>query len=333
MNALEVISLGKWYGRIRGVEDLSFSVGQGEVFGYLGPNGSGKTTTLRCVLGFLKPSSGETRVFGQPVVHGLATQHHRIGYLPGDFRIWPDLTARKSLEMLGALGGGVLGGAVSRDDNGNRADHGRAADHIDHDPRRRREELAERLDLDLDRRVRDLSKGNRQKIAVLFAFQHQPDLLILDEPTTSLDPLVRQTVMSLIREAAADGATVFLSSHDLAEVAGVCGRAGILRSGRLVELAPISQIVSQSECRMKVWFTGDAPEFPAEHFKQARVVHREGGFLLLAVRGTPDEILKWLAQFPVERISTPEPTLEEAFMVYYHEGAREKSDAHSEGTT
>jgi len=154
----------------------------------------------------------------------------------------------------------------------------------------------------------------------VFAFQNQPDLLILDEPTVSLDPLVRQTVVSLIREAAGDGAAVLLSSHDLPEVAAACGRAAILRNGRLVELAPIADIVSRSECRLKVWFAGAAPELPAEGLGDARIVERGERFLLVAYRGAPDSLLKWLAGFPVERISTPEVTLEEAFMVYYQEG-------------
>ena len=201
MKTLEIKSLTKWYGSVRGIEDVSFDIEQGEIFGYLGPNGSGKTTTIRCVMGLLKPSGGSVSVLGQKVKHGKAVGHTRIGYLPGEFRIWGALKARRSLEVLAALG-----------------DSDKA--------KKRRLELAEKLDLDLDKKVWNLSKGNRQKVGVIYAFQHEPEILILDEPTSGLDPLVSLAVLELIRQAADNGATVLLSSHDLNEVSAVCGRAG-----------------------------------------------------------------------------------------------------------
>jgi beta-exotoxin I transport system ATP-binding protein len=294
MKAIEVQRLTKRYGSARGVEALSFDVERGEIFGYLGPNGSGKTTTIRCLMGLLRPSGGESRVLGHRVEPGRATQHARIGYLPGEFRIWPAFSARKSLKLLAGLGNG---GEVDR----------------------RREELAERLDLDLDRRVGALSKGNRQKVGVVYAFQHQPELFILDEPTIGLDPLVRQVVLDLIREAAEVGATVLLSSHDLSEVAAVCGRAAILREGRLIELAPISDIVQEGQRRLRIWFLKGAeiPVPPADVLPGVRVVRRNAVSLDLAYQGTADGVLKWLAQFPVDRIATPEMSLEDAFIQYY----------------
>ena len=306
---LEVRSLTKYYGSIRGVENLTFAIESGEIFGYLGPNGSGKTTTLRCITGLLKPTGGECRVFGERVVAGQATQHSRIGYLPGDFRIWPRLTARRSLKMLASLG------------NRDRA-------------RARRKELAERLGLDLERPVGDLSKGNRQKVGVIYAFQHQPDVLILDEPTIGLDPLRRQIVLDLIREAADAGATVLLSSHNLSEVAAVCGRAGILREGRLVEVAPISEIVQQGEHRLKVWFADGvmAPNIPSERLSGVRLIQQQPGMLHLAYQGSSDAVLKWLAQFPVERIATPQTSLKEAFMQYYKEQPDATATASSDPT-
>jgi ABC-2 type transport system ATP-binding protein len=294
MAKLEVTSLTKWYGSARGVEDVTFGIEEGEIFGYLGPNGSGKTTTIRCIMGLLKATSGEARVLGQRVVAGRATQHSRIGYLPGEFRIWRGLSSRCSLRVLASLGGGDSAET-------------------------RREELAERLDLDMDRRVGDLSKGNRQKVGVVYAFQHEPDVLILDEPTIGLDPLMRQVVLELIREAADAGVTVLLSSHDLSEVSAVCGRAGILREGRLVEVAPISKIVQQGERRLKVWFLEGTmvPRVPADQLPGVRVVQQGPGMLHLAYQGTADAILKWIGEFPVERIATPQTSLEEAFMQYY----------------
>jgi ABC-2 type transport system ATP-binding protein len=295
---IEIKSLTKRYGRARGIEDLSFDIEQGEIFGYLGPNGSGKTTTIRCLMGLLRPTSGQCYVLGRRIEPGRATQHARIGYLPGDFRIWPGRTARKSLKLMANLG------------NGTNVNH-------------RRDELAERLDLDLDRKVRALSKGNRQKVGVIYAFQHQPEVLILDEPTIGLDPLIKQVVLDLIREVAAEGATVLLSSHDLSEVAAVCKRAAILREGRLVELAPISKIVQQGERHLKVWFAEGTkvPALPAGKLPGVRVISQDSETLYVAYQGPADAVLKWLAQFPVERIATPETSLEDAFIQYYQKEA------------
>jgi len=294
MKTVEVRSLTKWYGPVRGADDVTFAIEPGEIFGYLGPNGSGKTTTLRCIMGLLRPTSGEIRVLGQRVKAGRGTEHARIGYLPGEFRLWGWPRGRRSLRILAALGGG----------DGSK---------------QRREELAERLDLDLNRRVGDLSKGNRQKVGVLYAFQHRPEVLVLDEPTSGLDPLMRQIVLDLIREAADAGATVLLSSHDLSEVSAVCGRAGILREGRLVELAPISKIVQQGQRRLKVWFTDAAlaPDVPTDRLPGVQVIRQQPGMLHVAYYGTAEAVLKWIAQFPVDRIATPQTSLEEAFIQYY----------------
>jgi ABC-2 type transport system ATP-binding protein len=299
---IEIKTLTKRYGKARGVEDLSFDIEQGEVFGYLGPNGSGKTTTIRCLMGLLRPTSGNCFVLGRCIGPGRATQHKHIGYLPGDFRIWPGRTARQSLELTAKLGNG---------------------DNID----KRREELAERLDLELDRKVRALSRGNRQKVGVIHAFQHNPEVLILDEPTIGLDPLVRQVVLDMIRETARAGATVLLSSHDLSEVAAVCERAAILREGHLVELAPISKIVQQGQRRLKVWFAEGTkvPELPTDKLPGVRVIEQNSGTLHISYQGSADSVLKWLSQFPVDRIATPETSLEDAFMQYYRkESGHEK---------
>lgn len=302
MKAVEVKALTKRYGSARGVEDLSFGIEKGEIFGYLGPNGSGKTTTIRCLMGLLRPTSGECRILGRRVIAGKATEHNHIGYLPGEFRAWPGLTPRRLLRLLAGLGNG---------------------DQVD----KRQEELAERLDLDLDRKMRALSKGNRQKVGIIYAFQHRPDVLILDEPTIGLDPLIRQAVLDLIRETAQTGATILLSSHDLSEVAAVCGRAAILREGRLVELAPISRIVQQGQRRIKVWFVEGTqiPELLEDQLPGVRIIQQNTNSLHISYQGTVDAMLKWLAQFPVDRIATTETSLEEAFIHYYQkEAGRER---------
>ena len=304
MKPLEVRTLTKRYGSSRGVEDLSFSLNQGEIFGYLGPNGSGKTTTIRCLMGLLRPTQGECFVAGQRVRPGRATAHKHIGYLPGDFQIWSDCSGRRSLRMLAALGG-------------------------DHKSERRCHVLAERLEIDLDRCVGNLSKGNRQKVGILYAFQHEPDILILDEPTSGLDPLMRQVVLDLIREVTEAGASVLLSSHDLSEVSAVCQRAAILREGRLVELAPISKIVQQGERRLKVWFIPGAqvPTLPTDVLPGVRLIQQGPGVIHLAYHGTAEAVLKWIAQFPVDRIATPQTPLEDAFIHYYRQGSRKMEGA------
>lgn len=268
MAAIEIESLTKWYGRTRGVEEVTFAIERGEIFGYLGPNGSGKTTTIRCLMGLLRPSGGAVRVLGERVAPGRGTQHARIGYLPGDFRIWGRAKARRSLGLLAALG-----------NDGSMA---------------RRRELAARLELNLDRAVGDLSKGNRQKVALISAFQHRPQVLVLDEPTAGLDPLMRQAALDLIREAAGGGAAVLLSSHDLSEVSAVCSRAAILREGRLVEMAPIAQIIEQGEHRLKIWFRDGAlvRDVPLARLPGVRIVEQEPGMLHVAYQGTADAILK-----------------------------------------
>jgi ABC-2 type transport system ATP-binding protein len=294
MASVEIRSLTKRYGRSRGIENITFSIEPGEIFGYLGPNGAGKTTTIRCIMGLLRPSSGEVRVLGQRIKPGRGTQHARIGYLPGEFRFWGRPRARRSLSVLAALGGGC-------------------------DAAVRRKTLAERLDLDLRRPVGDLSKGNRQKVAVIMAFQHQPDVLILDEPTAGLDPIMRDVVLNLIQETAAGGAAILLSSHDLSEVSAICGRAAILREGRLVELAPITQIVQQGEQRLKVWFTDSTlrPEMASAGLPGVRVVEQEPGVLHLAYQGPAGPVLQWVSRFSIDRIATPQTSLQEAFLQYY----------------
>ncbi len=298
MKPLEIKSLTKRYGRDRGVEDISFDIEQGEIFGYLGPNGAGKTTTIRCIMGLLRASSGSINVLGQKVKAGKATCHKCIGYLPGDFRIWGSLKAKRSLEVLAALGDSEIS-------------------------KKNRLELAEKLELNLDRKVWQLSKGNRQKVGLIYALQHEPEILILDEPTSGLDPLVSQVVLEIIREAAGNGATVLLSSHDLSEVSAVCGRAAILREGKLVELAPISTIVQEGHGQLKIWFVeGSAvPELPAEQLPGVREIKRKGLMLHLEYSGKVDAVLKWLGKYSVSRMSTPETSLEDAFMQYYSKDA------------
>jgi ABC-2 type transport system ATP-binding protein len=202
---LKAEQLTKFYGEARGVVDLDFSVEAGEVFGFLGPNGAGKTTTIRIVLDLIRPTRGRLSVFGLDSTRDSVEIRRRIGYLPGDLRLYERLTPRELLQFFSHLRG--LAGLA------------------------RGELLAERLDLDLDRRIKELSRGNRQKVGLVQAFMHEPDLIVLDEPTNGLDPLVQETFYELVGEVTAAGGTVFLSSHALAEVQHVADRVALIRAG------------------------------------------------------------------------------------------------------
>src|SRR5262245_60272167 len=200
--------LTKFYGEARGILELDLEVREGEIFGFLGPNGAGKTTTIRMLLNLIRPSSGRAAVLGLDTRREAVAIRRRIGYLPGDLRLYERLTGRELLEYFGHLRGlGGLGDGPA---------------------------LADRLDVQIDRPVQELSRGNRQKVGLLQAFMHRPDLLILDEPTSGLDPLIQQVFYDLVREATAEGRTVFLSSHNLAEVQHVADRVALVKEGKLV---------------------------------------------------------------------------------------------------
>ena len=208
--------LTKSYGSHRGIVDVDLEVQQGEVFGFLGPNGAGKTTTIRTMLDLIRPTSGKAFIFDIESSADPAAIHRRIGYLPGEFALYDRLTGGQTLEYFGNLRGGV--------------------------DRAYRAQLIERFDLDPSRRYREYSKGNKQKVGLVAALQHRPELLLLDEPTAGLDPLVQQTFFSLLREAVADGGTVFLSSHILSEVEKSCARVAIIREGRIAQIGSVESL-------------------------------------------------------------------------------------------
>ena len=237
--AISTHQLVKRYGRNRGLTGLDLQVETGEVYGFLGPNGAGKSTTIRLLLDLIRPTSGQVAVLGaDPRTDGVALRR-RIGYLAGDFIVDGRQTGRELLTYLGNLRGGV--------------------------PRGRIEELADRLDLDLSRRIKGLSKGNRQKIGVVQAVMHSPELLILDEPTSGLDPFLQQEFVGLVREAKAAGQTVFMSSHVMSEVQQTADRVGIIREGRLVTVQRVEELRERSVRRVEIHFDEpvDVAEFAA----------------------------------------------------------------------
>ncbi len=289
--AIQTQGLTKYYGQIRGIEDLDLEVRAGEIFGFLGPNGAGKTTTQRLLLDFIRPSRGQAFIFGLEVRRHSLELRHRLGYLPGEVALYDETTGIELLSLLSRL-------------HGDR-----------HDQRRRA--LAERLDIDLSRPLRGLSHGMKQKVAIIAAFQHDPELLILDEPTLALDPLIQRGFYALLREEQGRGKTIFMSSHILPEVERVCDRVGMVRAGHLVAMEEIADLKHKKVRRMEVTF---ATEVPAGALVRpgVEVIRRDGRQVQLSIFGADlDGLIKHLAQFTVEDMEFPEASLEDTFMRYY----------------
>jgi ABC-2 type transport system ATP-binding protein len=290
--AIETAGLTKFYGETRGIEDLDLRVERGEVFGYLGPNGAGKTTTIRLLLDLIRPTRGGATVAGLDAQRKSLEVRRLTGYLPGELKLPAPSTAIGFLSYLGRLRGGV--------------------------DRRAIHQLADRLGLDLERRIGDLSKGNKQKVGVVAAFMHDPELLILDEPTSGLDPLRQQDVLELIRERAAAGRTVFLSSHELDQVEHVAARVGIVRDGRLVAVEAIATLKQRGIRRVEVRLAALAPE--AKRLRDVagvRNVSFGDGVVRLDVEGSMDALVKELARLPVQTLTSEAPELDEVFLSYY----------------
>jgi ABC-2 type transport system ATP-binding protein len=290
---IAVRDLTKRYGRSRGVEALTFEVGSGEAFGFLGPNGAGKTTTIRTLLDFIRPTSGSVRVFGMDPRREGVRVHRRVGYLPGELALYERMTGGDLLRAFADLRGGPPG------------------------IRARILELADRLGVDLTRRIHDLSHGNKQKIGLVQAFMHDPDLLILDEPTQGLDPLVQQSFYALGEEHRRRGAAVFLSSHVMPEVERVCDRVGIIREGRLATVADIGELKAKALRRLEFHFDRPVPAAAFDHLAGVKDVTTHGDTVLLSVEGAVDPVIKEAARHHVVSLETREPNLEEAFLAFY----------------
>jgi ABC-type multidrug transport system ATPase subunit len=291
--AIRTSSLTKDYSAGRGLFDLDLQVSPQEVFGYLGPNGSGKTTTIRLLMGMIRPTHGSAYVFGLDTIRDSAEVKRRVGYLPGDVPQFGSLRGSEIVAYLGGMRGGV-------DQRNVRA-------------------LAERFDLDLSRRFRESSSGNKQKLAIVLAFMHQPDLLVLDEPTSGLDPLNQQEFYALLREVRDGGATIFLSSHVLSEVEHVCDRVGILRSGRLVRVAQLEELRGIRIHRVEIQFA-EGSEVPAERLTAARGVDDVvvgGHSVTCTVQGSFDGLLEAISGARVTDLVSTEPGLEEVFLSFF----------------
>ncbi len=295
-DAIRTEGLTKYYGDVRGVEDLDLTVHQGEVFGFLGPNGAGKTTTIRLLLDLLRPTRGRAEVLGFDAREDALEVQARVGYLPGELALPEHLTARELLHHLGELRGGI--------------------------PQARVEALAERLDLDLTRPTGDLSQGNKRKVGIVQAFAPEPDLLVLDEPTGGLDPLMQDTFLDLVREVRDAGRTVFLSSHVLSEVERVADRVGILRDGHLVVVEDVHALREQAQRQLLVHLAEDVDPERFQDVPGVTAVQRESAkHLRFRVDGHLDALVKALAEHEVVNIVSHETDLEEIFRTYYREDA------------
>jgi ABC-2 type transport system ATP-binding protein len=296
--AISTEGLVKRYGRNRGLAGLDLEVLRGEIYGFLGPNGAGKTTTIRLLLDLIRPTQGRVSVLGLDPRRDGVDLRRRIGYLAGDFVVDGRQTGRELLTFLGNLRGGVAPARIG--------------------------ELADRLNLDLGRRIKNLSKGNRQKLGVVQAFMHTPELLILDEPTSGLDPFLQQEFVVMAGEATDAGQTIFMSSHVMSEVQQVADRVGIIREGRLVTVDRVETLREQAVRKVEIHF--DTP-VPAEEFAALPGVSDlrvEGTMLRLRLAGPPDALVKAAARHSVVDLLSEEPDLEELFFGYYRDDREER---------
>ncbi|MEU4382619.1 ABC transporter ATP-binding protein [Micromonospora echinofusca] len=287
--ALRTENLSKRYGRLLAVDDVTLDVAPGEVFGFLGPNGAGKSTTIRLLLGLARPTSGRAWIFDTDAAD-VAAAHRRLAYVPADVALWPRLTGAEVLDLLGRIGPGV--------------------------DTAYRDELVERFALDVSKPARTYSTGNRQKVALVAAFATRAPLLVLDEPTSGLDPLMELEFRRAVGTARDNGQTVFLSSHQLVEVESVCDRVGILRAGKLIEVATVAGLRRLHRTEVAATFTGTPPDLTGVPGVDA--LRGDGvSALRFTLNGPPAAALRALADAGVATIAVREPSLEEIFLAYY----------------
>jgi ABC-2 type transport system ATP-binding protein len=295
-DAIVLDRLTKRYGVRRGIEDVTLKVEPGEVFGFLGPNGAGKTTTIRTMLDLLRPTVGNASLLGLDSHRDVLEIHRRVGYLPGDFSAYRRMTGRGYLEFFAAL-------------------RGLAASSF--------ESLADRLGCDLEPRIASLSHGNVQKLGLIQALMHQPELLVLDEPTQGLDPLVQREFHNLVEETSARGGTVFLSSHVLPEVERICDRIGIIDEGRLIDVEDVGDLRAKAVRVMEFHFAHPVPADVFVDVPGVSDLEIHGDVVRCTVRGPVDALIKAVARFEVVDLQSRQPGLEELFLEYYRDRREE----------
>lgn len=285
-DALALRNVTKHYSNGRGISEVTLSVKAGEIFGFLGPNGAGKTTTIRCIMNFIRPQNGQISLLGKDVARHADGLHANIGYIPADTQLYPNWTGQQHVDFYQAI--------RSKADVSN---------------------IVTELELPMGVKFHQLSTGNKQKLAILLAFIGNPKLLIMDEPTKGLDPLLQQKIYELLRHYRANGGTAFVSSHNLPEVEKICDRVGVIKEGRIVADESMQHLRSLSVHLVTIVTSKAIPS--ALLPKSAEVVHHSGGHILLKVRGDLNPLLAVLAKHPVKDLEVTHANLEETFMEYY----------------
>ena len=289
MSIIEVNNLTKYYGKARGIVDVSFNVDEGEIFGFIGPNGAGKSTTIRLFLSLIYPTSGEAKIFGKDCIKYGPEIRQDIGYLPSEVFYYEGM---KVLDLLKY-----------------------SASFYKKDCTKRLYELSDLMELDLKRRIDDLSYGNKKKVGIVQGLLHSPKLIVLDEPTAGLDPLMQQNFFNLIREENQRGATVFFSSHILGEVQRLCSRVAIIKEGSIIKFQDIKTL--QEENYKKIRISADNLDEKAFSFDGISNLQRENGVLSFFFKGDINQITKTISGIKLSDVSIEEPTLEEIFLHYY----------------
>src|SRR4029453_18697720 len=292
---IQTEKLTKSYGSHRGIIDIDLEVAEGEAFGFLGPNGAGKTTTIRTLLDHIRPTSGRATIFGIETSVDPVEIHRRLGYLPGEFALYDKLTGGQTIEYFANLRGGVEAAYQAQ--------------------------LIERLDLDTSRKFKEYSKGNKQKAGLILPPHTRPGLLLLDEPTSGLDPLVQQTFYEVIREAKAEGRTIFLSSHILSEVEKTCDRVAIIRDGRLVKVDRVEALRDLAHHQVELRFAGDVPVAAFSGLDGVSDLTTEENLLRMRVSGSITPVVREAANYELLDFVSREPSLEETFLAQYGRGA------------
>lgn len=285
---ISIDHLSKWYGKTRGIDDISFEVFKGEVFGFLGPNGAGKTTTIRTLLGLIKPTSGSATILGMDAFTHQLELRKRMGYLPGVAATYSNYTARGYLTFISKLRG--------------------------IDCSQKIEEYASRLSLNLDTHIHDLSKGNKQKVSVIQAFMHSPDVLFLDEPTSGLDPLVQREFEVILDETKARGATVVLSSHVLSEVEHLASRVAIINQGKILLVDEINQLKEKAVRKIEFSFERDVSPAEFSQISQVKVISSDHHRIIFEVKGSEQELIRRAAELGAKDVRTHESSLDEIFV-------------------
>ncbi|MFN3866993.1 MAG: ABC transporter ATP-binding protein [Demequina sp.] len=303
--AIEVDRLTKTFGPFTAVDDVSFEIHPGEIFGFLGPNGAGKSTTIRALMDLIRPTAGSCRVFGLDSRRDAVEIHRRIGFLPSDLALWPNLTGRQSVEYLGHLRGSVDWARV--------------------------DSLCERLDADLTRKVGEYSSGNRQKLGIVLAFMHSPEAVILDEPITGLDPLVQLEFHTLLREMADAGGTVFLSSHTISEVERVADRVGFIRRGHLIAVEHMAQLQDKALRRITLEFGNAVPAGAFEGVAGVHGVSVDGHTVTAQYEGSMAPLLAVATQHEVLSVSSASVDLDEIFLEFYRDEVEAAGDDPGDG--